>query len=89
MDELKYEIVSKVINELISKDAFIDSCEQVLKKVQASDERSKILVQRSRNSKFLVTITDVNKIMRKMGLRYRKVTHIANSANSPTSKILR
>ena len=31
--DLKYEIISKVVNELISRDAFIDSCEHVLQKI--------------------------------------------------------
>ena len=37
----------------------------------------------------MITQSDVNRVMRELGMRYRKVNHIANSANSTTSKILR
>jgi hypothetical protein len=33
MATLKYDIVSKVVNQLISKDTFIDNCDQVLELV--------------------------------------------------------
>ena len=82
-------MITKVIEELIAKDTFIDSCEQVLESVYASDERAKMLVHRNRRDTYLVTKTDVNKVMRQLGLRYRKVNHIANTANSTTGKILR
>ena len=89
METLKYDIISKFVNELITQDAFIDSCDQVLEKIYASDERAKMLIKRNRRERFLIMRTDVNKVMRQMGLRYRKIVHIANTANSTTGKILR
>jgi hypothetical protein len=86
---LKFEIISKVVNELISKDSFIDSCDFVLEKIYESDDRAKMLMKNNRRKRFLVNSTDVNKVMRQMGLKYRKVKHIANSANSTTGKIVR
>ena len=89
MATLKYDIVSKVINQLISKDTFIDNCDQVLELVYEQDERARMLVHRNRQDVYLINKTDVNKIVKEMGLRYRKVKHIANTANSTTGKILR
>ena len=89
MESLKYEIIEKVVIQLCHEDAFIDSCDQVLSKVYASDERAKMIVNKSRHSRYLIQRADVNKVMKQMGLSYRKVVHIANSANSLSSKLLR
>ena len=89
MEALKYEIIEKVVNQLCLEDAFIDSCEQVLEKIYETDDRAKMIVNKSRHDKYLIQKSDVNKVMKQMGLSYRKVVHIANSANSLSSKLLR
>ena len=48
-----------------------------------------MLMKKNRRERCLINKTDVNKIIRNMGLRYRKVKHIANTANSISGKILR
>ena len=89
MESLKYSIIEKVVTKLFEENAFVDSCQQVLEIVYESDERAKMLVNKGRQSKYLVQKSDVNKVMKQMGLSYRKVIHIANTANSISSKLLR
>ena len=48
-----------------------------------------MLVNKARSTKYLVQIADVNRVMKQLGLRYKKITHIANTANSTSGKILR
>ena len=54
-----------------------------------TDERARMIVKKGRRDKYLITKADVNRVMKNMGLRYKKVVHIANTANSISSKILR
>ena len=57
--------------------------------VYETDERASMIVNKGRRDKYLITKADVNQVMKKMGLRYKKIIHIANTANSTSSKILR
>ena len=83
-------MVGKVIDGLIARDNFIDSCESVMNKVYEADVGSKQLIQHPRgHSRYFINKTDVNKVMKDLGMRYRKVTHIANTANATTSQVLR
>ena len=54
------------------------------------DAKSRELIEHPRReARPFINRNDVNKVMREMGMRYRKVRHVANSANSATSKVVR
>ena len=73
----KQERIEKVVQEMVQKDEFIDSCKAVVK-------RTNIELQDS-----AVSEAETRKVMLAMGMKYRKVHHIAMSANSERSLVLR
>ena len=68
---------------MIENNDFIDSSKYVLKHIQEmSDEEGK-------SDKVELKEAEICKIMKEFGFRYRKVHHIALSANSNRSLVLR
>ena len=72
----KFEAVKAVLDDMVQKNEFIDSCEYVTKRV-------------NENSGSTIQQTKVRQIMKNLGFKYRKVNHIAMSANSERSLVLR
>ena len=83
LQEKKVEMVKEVVEEMRDNDVFIDSCKMVTKEVQ------KKCFQRGNPYQFGITEQQACKIMRELGMRYKKVQHIALSANSERSLVLR
>ena len=65
---------------MIKENAFIDSSKMVAKQVEELHGSDEIF----KNTELLA-----RKVMKDMRMRYRKVTHIAMSANSQRSLVLR
>ena len=83
MKDHKRDKIEEVVNELDSKDVFIDSCRMVIKKIE-EDQAGEADADR-----LLIKEQEACKIMRGLGMRYVKVQHIALSANSERSLVLR
>jgi len=87
LKSIKYSEVEDVVNTMIDNNEFIDSCKYVTNKVnefKLSSSNSDDPVYRPD-----ITETEIRIIMKDMGLKYRKVNHIAMSANSERSLVLR
>ena len=72
----KEAAISKVVDKLVTDDAFIDNCQQVSLLVNAQ-------------SGLTVTDAETRKVMHSKGMRYRKVQHVPLQANSARNLILR
>ena len=72
----KINEVQKVLNDMNEKDVFIDSCKSVGEVV-------------NQNNVHVCKPKEIRKIMKDLGYKYRKVNHIAMSANSERSLVLR
>ena len=68
--------VDKVLNDMNEKDIFIDSCKSV----------GEIINQ---NNVHVFKPYEIREIMKDLGYKYKKVNHIAMSANSERSLVLR
>ena len=64
------------MEELVAEDAFIDSAEQVMKLVNQKE---------GVNVKYSETL----KVLKQMGMKYRKVKHVPLRANSERNMVLR
>ena len=72
----KTDEVEKVLNEMNEKDIFIDSCKSVGEVVNKSNVH-------------ILKPYEIREIMKDLGYKYKKVNHIAMSANSERSLVLR
>ena len=71
----KTDEVEKVLNEMNEKDIFIDSCKSVGEKVNLKNVH-------------ILKPYEIREIMKDLGYKYKKVNHIAMSANSERSLVL-
>ena len=75
--------IEKVVKDMVKDNEFIDSCKAVLKKVKSDLKPS------AEASGMSISEAETRLVMRDMGMKYRKVKHIAMSANSQRSLVLR
>ena len=75
--KMKSDKVKAVVKHMVKQDEFIDSVKTVARRIEEEYGPDDI------------TETDIRKVMKQMNMRYRKVNHIAMSANSQRSMILR
>ena len=74
--ELHQTLIEETVTELVNQNSFIDSCKQVKDIVNEQNE-------------IQVSEEEARKCMRDIGMRYKKVKHIAMTANSDRSLVLR
>ena len=74
--EKKFNRVKEVVEAMVDRNEFIDSCDSVTKLV-------------NQNFELECARTEVRKIMKELGYKYKKVKHIAMTANSERSMVLR
>jgi hypothetical protein len=79
--QLKTSRVQQVVNDMTSNDAFIDSCKCVVAKTNETFEDSNSDTSVPAYS-LTVTAAETRSIMKGMGLKFKKVHHIAMTANS-------
>ena len=72
---------------MVDKNVFIDSCKQVVEKSEALHQAAGAAGGAVKD--LSLQPGETCKIMRDLGMRYRKVHHIALSANSQRSMVLR
>ena len=97
--ELKVNCIGKVVDDLNAQGVFIDSCKSVLNEVRASssnkprnlDGTPSLRIDSIERNLFVEDVTerDVRKVLKEKGMRFKKVVHIAMSANSQRSLVLR
>ena len=80
MKNAKHDRVEAVVRKLIDEDVFIDSTKMVVEKVREQDSPVEAVS---------VTENQAREVMKDMKMKYRKVNHIAMSANSQRSLVLR
>ena len=80
MKNTKNDRVEAVVQKLIDEDVFIDSTKMVVEKVREQDSPVEAIS---------VTENQAREVMKDMKMKYRKVNHIAMSANSQRSLVLR
>ena len=85
--EVKRALVEEVVKEMVDKNVFIDSCQAIIAKIKGPEQ----LEHSSTSSHDAVVISqaDTREVMKDMGMKFRKVHHVALSANSERSLVLR
>ena len=83
LKDRKRDRIEAVVNQMDTADSFIDSSRTVIKQIEKDQLDS------AEEDKLQIKEHEACKLMRELGMRYRKVNHIALSANSERSLVLR
>ena len=83
LKQKKKDLVKQAVEDMSSKNDFIDSCRSVVKHVNGVNDDA------GHPGRGSLTEPETLKIMKELGLKYKKVQHIALSANSQRGLVLR